>query len=194
MPRKIDIQGKVAQLRAFYQRENRMPGYQEMLQLFDYRSKNAIHGLLRKLDALGYIRKSGRKVASTGKLTGGIRLLGTVKAGFPSPAEEELVDTLNLNDFLVRRPDATFMLSVSGDSMIEAGIYPGDMVLVERGATPRNHDIIIAQVDDEWTMKYFVKDKDGVRLDPANRKYKPIRPKRSLNIGGVVKAVIRKYG
>jgi SOS regulatory protein LexA len=194
MPRKMDIQGKVAKLREFCQRENRMPGYQEMLQLFGYRSKNAIHGLLRKLDALGYVRKQGRKVAITGKLAGGIRLLGTVKAGFPSPAEEELVDTLNLNDYLIRRPDATFMLTVSGDSMIEAGIYPGDMVLVERGGTPQNHDIIIAQVDDEWTMKYFVKDQEGVRLDPANRKYKPIRPKRSLTIGGVVKAVIRKYG
>jgi repressor LexA len=190
----MDIQGKVAKLREFCQRENRMPGYQEMLQLFGYRSKNAIHGLLRKLDALGYVRKQGRKVAITGKLAGGIRLLGTVKAGFPSPAEEELVDTLNLNDYLIRRPDATFMLTVSGDSMIEAGIYPGDMVLVERGGTPQNHDIIIAQVDDEWTMKYFVKDQEGVRLDPANRKYKPIRPKRSLTIGGVVKAVIRKYG
>lgn len=194
MPRQIDIQGKVAKLREFCQRENRMPGYQEMLRLFGYRSKNGIHGLLRKLDALGYVRKAGRKVAVTGKLTGGIRVLGTVKAGFPSPAEEELVDTLNLNEFLVRRPDATFMLSVSGDSMIEAGIYPGDIVLVERGATPRNRDIVIAQVDDEWTMKYFVKDKEGIRLDPANRKYKPIRPERSLNIGGVVKAVIRKYG
>jgi SOS regulatory protein LexA len=194
MPRKMDVQEKVRKLREFHQRENRMPGYNEMLQLFGYRSKNAVHNMLRRLDSLGYVRKSGRKVAITSKLIGGIRVLGTVKAGFPSPAEEELVDTMNLNDFLVRRPDATFMLTVSGDSMIEAGIYPGDIVLVERGVTPRNRDIIIAQVDEEWTMKYFSKDKDGVRLDPANKKYATIRPQRSLSIGGVVRAVIRKYG
>jgi SOS regulatory protein LexA len=194
MPRKMDVQEKVGKLRDFYQRENRLPGYNEMLEIFGYRSKNAVHGLLRRLHELGYVRKNGRKVALTNKLVGGIRVLGTVKAGFPSPAEEELVDTMNLNDFLVRRPDATFMLTVSGDSMIDAGIYPGDIVLVERGVAPRNRDIIIAQVDEEWTMKYFSKDKDGVRLDPANKKYKTIRPQRSLNIGGVVRAVIRKYG
>jgi repressor LexA len=77
--------------------------------------------------------------------------------------------------------------------MIAAGIVPGDMVLVEKGGTPKLHDIVVAQVDDEWTLKYYMKDREGVRLDPANPKYKPIRPKRSLVIGGIVKAVIRKY-
>ena len=193
MPRKTDIQDKVRRLRLFYQRENRPPGYNEMLRLFQYRSKNAVHQLLGKLAEYGYIRKSGRKFAVTGKLTGGLRLLGTVQAGFPSPAEEELLDTMSLDEFLVKRPEATFMLTVSGDSMIDAGIHPGDIVLVERGIAPKNGNIVIAQVDDEWTMKYFFKDKDGVRLEAANRKYSSIRPKRSLAIGGIVKTVIRKY-
>ncbi|MCX6996506.1 MAG: S24 family peptidase, partial [Kiritimatiellaeota bacterium] len=133
------------------------------------------------------------KLAPTGKLTGSVRLLGTVAAGFPSPAEEELHDTVSLDEFLIRRPEATFMLTVTGDSMIEAGIQPGDIVLVERGATPKAGDVVVAQVDDEWTLKYYNKDKAGVRLDPANKKYATIRPKRSLELGGVVKAVIRKY-
>ena len=193
MPRKTDIQDKVRRLRLFYQRENRPPGYNEMLRIFQYRSKNAVHGLLGKLAEQGYIRKNGRKFAVTGKLTGGLRLLGTVQAGFPSPAEEELLDTMSLDEFLVKRPEATFMLTVSGDSMIDAGIQPGDIVLVERGVAPKNGSIVIAQVDDEWTMKYFFKDKDGVRLEAANRKYKPIRPARSLAIGGVVRTVIRRY-
>lgn len=193
MPRHIDIPDKVRRLRSFYRQEHRLPGYNEMLRIFDYRSKNAVHGLIRKLDALGYLRKGGRKIATTGKLTGAIKLLGAVQAGFPSPAEEELIDTISLDEFLVKRPEATFMLTVSGDSMIEAGIYPGDIVLVERGATPKKNDIVIAQVDGEWTMKYFIRDKEGVRLDPANRKYKPIRPRLSLTIGGVVRTVIRKY-
>jgi repressor LexA len=164
-----------------------------MMDILDYRSKNAVHGLLKKLAELGYIRKTGRKIAPAGKLTGSIRLLGTVQAGFPSPAEEELVDVLSLDEFLVRRPNATFMLTVSGDSMIDAGIQPGDIVLVEKGYAPASGDIVVAQVDGEWTMKYYVKDRGTIRLEPANRKYGPIVPKRSLVIGGVVRSLVRKY-
>ncbi len=194
MPRQLNVQSKVSKLRAFVQRENRMPGYNEMLDLFGYRSKNAVHGLLTKLEDLGYVRKAWGKISPTAKLTGTIRVLGVIQAGFPSAAEEELVDVLSLDEFLVERRDATFVLTVSGDSMINAGIHPGDMVLVERGRSPKNGDIVIAQVDGEWTMKYFTKDKKGMMLEAANDKYSPIRPKQSLTIGGVVRALIRKYG
>ncbi|MEI6148153.1 MAG: transcriptional repressor LexA [bacterium] len=194
MPRVMDVGGHVAKLRTFWRRERRLPAYGEMLGLFGYQSKNAVFGALRKLEELGFLeRKNGRTVA-TGRLTGGLRLLGAVQAGFPSPAEEELADTLSLDDLLIRRPEATFMLTVQGDSMIAAGIMPGDLVLVEKGSTPKPNDIVVAQVDDEWTLKYYMKDGDGVRLDPANPNYQSIRPKRSLFIGGIVKAVIRKYG
>lgn len=193
MPRIVDVKSKAGRLRAFYRKENRLPGYAEMLEVFGYKSKNAVHGLLKRLAELGYIRKTGRKIAPTDKLAGAIRLLGTVQAGFPSPAEEELADVLSLDDYLVNRPDATFMLTVSGDSMIEAGIHPGDIVLVEKGCNPANGDIVIAQVDGEWTMKYYIKDRDVVRLEPANRKYKTIVPRQSLIIGGVVKSLVRKY-
>jgi SOS regulatory protein LexA len=193
MPRTTDMNAKVAALRSFYRTEHRMPGYNEMLDIFEYRSKNAVHGLITKLDEQGYVKKTGRKFAPTGKLMGSIKLLGTVQAGFPSPAEEELVDILSLDEFLVQRPEATFMLRVSGDSMIDAGIHPGDIVLVEKGRTPKSGDIVIAQVDDEWTMKYFVRRHKQVQLEAANKKYKTIVPKQSLTIGGIVKTVIRKY-
>ncbi len=193
MPRTLDINDRIAKLRHFYWRERRVPGYAEMLKLFGYRSKNAVFGLLNKLAEHGYIRKSGGKISFTSKLVGAVKLLGTVQAGFPSPAEEELADTISLDEYLIRRPEATFMLTVRGDSMIEAGIHPGDIVLVEKGIAPKPHDIVVAQVDEEWTIKYFMKDHAGVRLDPANPKYRFIRPKRSLVIGGVVKAMIRRY-
>ncbi len=188
-----DISAKISRLREFHRQEKRMPGYNEMLEMFEYRSKNAVFGFLTKLAQLGYITKVHRKIAPTSKLIGRIRLLGQVQAGFPSPAEEELVDVLSLDEFLVARPEATYMLKVSGDSMIDAGIHPGDIVLVERGRTPKTGDIVIAQVDEEWTMKYFVKDKNGLRLEAANSNYKPIHPKHSLTVGGVVRTVIRKY-
>ena len=193
MPRTMDLKDKVRKMRMFCREEGRVPGYEEMLKLFGYRSKNAVFGVLQKLEEAGYLRKRGGKIAPTAQLTGSVRLLGTVQAGFPSPAEEELADTLSLDEFLIERPEATFMLKINGDSMIEAGIHPGDIVLVEKGKAPKPNDIVVAQVDDEWTIKYFVKDAAGVRLDPANPKYRFIRPRRSLVIGGVVKAVIRKY-
>lgn len=193
MPRKTDLAPKVAALRRFFSRHRRAPGYNEMLSLFGYRSKNAVYGLLQKLERLGYITKNGGKIAGTPKLTGAIRTLGTVQAGFPSPAEEELLDSFSLDEFLVERPEATFLLKVTGDSMIEAGIQPGDMVLVEKGVAPRTNDIVIAQVDGEWTMKYFIKDRNGVRLEAANSRYPVIRPRQALEIGGVVRGVIRKY-
>ncbi len=194
MPRQVSVEEKVSALRGFVRQEGRLPSYSELLGLWGYRSKNAVHGLVRKLEALGYLRRGeGGRLAPSSRLAGGLRLLGAVQAGFPSPAEEELVDVLSLDEYLVRRPEATFMLTVSGDSMIEAGIQPGDIVLVERGAQPRSGQIVVAQVDGEWTLKYYVKDRVGVRLDPANRAYRFIRPKQSLVIGGIVRGVVRKY-
>lgn len=193
MARKLNLEDRLKKLRGFIREEKRMPGYTEMLALFGYRSKNAVYGLLRKLEQLGYLTINRGKPSWTGKLIGSIRLLGAVQAGFPSPAEEELVDTLSLDEFLVAKPEATFMLTVSGDSMIEAGIQPGDLVLVERGTTPKKNDIVVAQVDGEWTLKYFGRDRAGIYLDPANSRYQRIRPRNSLTIGGVVRAVVRKY-
>ncbi len=101
------------------------------------------------------------------------RILGLVEAGWPSPAEEELRDTLSLDEFLVQNPDASFLLKVSGDSMTGAGILPGDMVIVNRGQTAKSGDIVIAEVDGEWTMKFLKKGGDTVYLVPANPRYKP---------------------
>lgn len=194
MPRTLELKEKIQELRLFLRRERRLPSYREMLGLFGYRSTNAVAGLVRRLIEHGYLlRDPAGRLAPTGKLAGSVKMLGFVQAGFPSPAEEELVDVLSLDEYLIRRPEATFLLTVNGDSMIEAGIQPGDIVLVEKGGSPRNGQIVVAQVDGEWTLKYYVKDRAGVRLDPANRNYRFIRPNQSLVIGGIVRGVIRRY-
>lgn len=193
MPRVMDIGNHVRKLRNFIKEEGHFPSYREMMRLFDYSSKNAVFGVVRKLHEHGLVTKQKGRIIPGTRLKGSVRVLGTVQAGFPSPAEEELVDTISIDEYLIRKPEATYMLTVKGDSMVEAGIVPGDIILVEKGATPKSGDIVVAQVDEEWTVKYYVKDSSGVRLDAANPKYKSIRPKRSLLIGGIVKAVIRKY-
>ena len=194
MPRDIQLAEKIRLLRRFWRQERRPPTYAEMLDLFGYRSKNAVFGLLARLEETGYVSKDANgRIALLPKLTGTVRLLGSVAAGFPTQEEQQEADAITLDEYLVKNPDSTFMLTVRGDSMIDAGILPGDIVLVEKGPRPAQNDIVVACVDDEWTLKYYVRDAAGVRLEPANRKYKFIRPQRSLEIGGVVRAVIRKY-
>ena len=85
------------------------------------------------------------------------------------------------------------MLEVDGDSMIDAHIEKGDMVLVEKTNVAKDGEIVIAEVDGEFTMKYFRKDGPKVWLEPANKNYKPIYPTQSLNVVAVLKAVVRKY-
>lgn len=194
MPRDIRLAEKIRLLRQFWRLERRAPTYAEMLGLFGYKSKNAVFGLLRKLEEAGYVAKdTNGRIALLPKLTGTVRILGSIAAGFPTPEEEQASDAITLDEYLVKNPDNTYMLTVRGDSMIDAGIMPGDIVLVEKGPHPHQHDIVVARVDEEWTLKYYMRDNAGVRLEPANSKYKFIRPLRSLEIGGVVRAVIRKY-
>jgi SOS regulatory protein LexA len=170
-----------------------MPSFSEIGEIVSLRSKNAVFKLVNKLERFKFIMRDekGRLIPRSIAYT--VRMLGTVEAGFPSPAEEELADTLSLDELLIQNREATFLLKVSGDSMSEAGILPGDMVLVDKGQVPKSGDIVIAEVDSEWTMKYLRKRGESVTLIPANPRYKPIRPKKELKIAGVVTAVVRKY-
>ncbi len=170
-----------------------MPTYSEMMQLYGYKSKAAVFFIIQKFIKEGVLSKDKKGKLIPKRLYGNISLLGYVEAGFPSPAEEELIDTMSLDEFLIGNKEATFMLKVKGDSMIDAGIREGDMVLVERGKQAKAGQIVIAEVDGEYTMKYL-RTKNGQHyLEAANEKYKPIYPKNALQIEAVVSAVIRKY-
>ena len=124
---------------------------------------------------------------------GELKVLGQVEAGFPSPAEEETADTMSMDEYLIKNKEATYMLKVSGDSMKDAGIMNGDMVLVDRSLTPVDGDIVIAEVDNQWTIKYLRKNGNNIFLEPANKKFSNIYPKEELKIAAVVKAVVRRY-
>ena len=187
------LKSRISDISIFYRVKGRMPSFSEIGELTGLRSKNAVSKLVDKLDRLKVIGKDEKGRLIPRSLAAPVKILGSVEAGFPSPAEEELADTLSLDDLLIENPDATFLLRVSGDSMSEAGILPGDMVIVDRGQTPKSGDIVIAEVDGQWTMKYLRKRGESITLIPANPKYKPIRPKNELKIAGVVTAVVRKY-
>jgi len=187
------IRSRVQEIRRFYNETGRMPSYAEISDLTGLRSKNAVFKFVGRLEKLKVLERDHKGRLIPLALAAPVRILGTVEAGFPSPAEEELVDTLSLDDLLIQNREATFLLKVSGDSMTGAGIMPGDMVIVDKGQTAKSGDIVIAQVDGEWTMKYLRKRGDTVTLIPANPKYQPIKPKNELKVAGVVTAVVRKY-
>jgi len=177
----------------FYRKAKRMPSYSEIAKLLGFKSKNASYKLVNKMIELRLVSKDSSGKIIPKRIFGETRVLGTVEAGFPSPAEEELVDTITLDEYLIKNKEATYMLKVSGESMIDAGIRPGDIVLVERNKSPKDGDIVIAEVDGEWTIKYLRKDGSKVVLMPGNKKFKPIFPKAELKIAAVVTAVVRKY-
>jgi len=177
----------------FYRTSRRMPSYQEIMQLTGFHSKNAVFKLINRLVTAGFIEKDNQGRIIPKRIFGAIRVLGIVEAGFPSPAEEELLDTMSLDDYLISNKEATFILQVSGDSMKDAGIMPKDLVLVERTDQANPGDIVIAEVDGKWTMKYLRQKGNQMYLEAANKKYPPIYPEEELKISAVVKAVIRKY-
>ncbi len=177
----------------YYRQNHQLPTYDELAELFGVKSKGSIHKYIQKFVDDGLLDKSDSgKLIPTTKLYG-LRVLGTVQAGFPTAAEEELTDTMSLDQFLIQNPDASYLLEVNGDSMIEAGIVEGDMVIVDRSKLPKNGDIVVASVDNDWTMKYYINRGNQIILRPANKKFTDIFPDQEMQIAGVVTSVIRKY-
>ena len=116
-------------------------------------------------------------------------------AGFPSPAEQYQETPLDLNELLVKRPAATFFVKVQGDSMIGEGLHDGDLLVVDRSLRPASGDVIIACVDGDFTVKTYHRDKDGVRLKPANPDFPVIhiRKGQQLDYFGKVTACIHRF-
>lgn len=121
--------------------------------------------------------------------------LNTVKAGFPSPADDYIESKIDFNDYLIKHPAATFCVRVSGDSMINASINNGDILIVDRSITPSSNKIIVAIVNGEFTIKRFVKLYGRLFLLPDNPAYKPIEilPEIDFEIWGVVTHVIHDF-
>lgn len=182
----------ITRLRYFYNTNKRMPTYGEMCKVLNYKSKGAVRYVVKKLIEEGVIEKDEKGVLLPKKLMD-IPMLGVIKAGHPIPAEVQVDRYINLHLLFRDLSADTFALTISGDSMIDAGIYDEDIVLIDKSLEPKNGDIVAACVDGEWTAKYLhIKDKQ-VSLHPANKKYPVIYPEESLDIGGVVVHVIRSY-
>ena len=118
--------------------------------------------------------------------------LTRVPAGFPSPADDYVDRALDLNDLLIRRPEATFFVRVEGDSMTGAGIHSGDLLVVDRSVEARDGDVVIAALDGEMTVKRVRRRKEALWLVADNEAYPPQRVTTELVIWGVVQHVIHE--
>ena len=126
---------------------------------------------------------------------GDIPLYGdAVPAGFPSPADDYLDMDLNLHDYLVQHPSATFCVKAIGDSMVDAGIKSSDVMVIDRALTPKNNDIILAVIDGEFTVKRINKNDEELYLIPANENYRPVKITEDMDfqVWGVVTFIIHK--
>lgn len=118
----------------------------------------------------------------------------SVAAGFPSPADDFVEDRLDLNKFLINHAAATFFVRVQGNSMVEAGIHSGDLLIVDRAVTPKNGQVVVAILDGEFTVKKLEKVKNKFFLVPANPDFEPIEimPSSDFQVWGVVTYVVHK--
>ena len=179
-------------IRNFFRTHKRIPTYREMQDLLGYASKGSVAYCVGKLIDEGFLKRSAGKIVQGDSFLA-VHVLGTVAAGFPTNADEDVSNLLTLDELLIDNKESTYMLSVKGDSMKDAGILEGDMVLIERKQHAREGSIVVAEIDGEYTLKYLRKQNGAMYLEPANKKYKPMYPTQDLRIQGIVIAVIRKY-
>lgn len=170
-----------------------MPNITELMELFDLSSRSSAFHASERLVQEGYANKdrTGKLVPAPGLFS--VPRVGHIRAGFAAPAEEELADTITIGDFLLDNPNATYLLTVEGDSMENAGILPGDMVLFERTHDTKPGDIVVALTEDGYTLKYLRKRGARFYLEAANDRYPDIHPKEGQIVGKVT-ATFRKYG
>ncbi len=121
-----------------------------------------------------------------------------VKAGFPSPAEDYMGETLDFNRDLIRNPEATFYALVEGDSMMDVGICKGDIAVIDRSIEPQHGDVVVGAIDKEFTVKFLDlshKDEGWIELRAANKKYSPFRIDETTDfrLWGVVIYTIKKW-
>ncbi len=190
-------------IREFQRKKGYSPSLSDLAVAFGVRSKNAIAKVVNALVRGGHLHKDpkGRiKILEMEEPRGmgvlaalALPLFGPITAGFAAPAEEQAEEMVALEDYLVRDRTNTFLLRVKGDSMIDAGIREGDLVIVERGKEPKVGDIVVGVLDGEFTLKRLRRDKGKFYLQAENERYPDLYALEELNVAGVVRGVIRRY-
>lgn len=183
----------------FIKEELRLRGYppsvREIGEAIGLSSSSTVHGHLARLEEKGYIRRNpakpraievlGRVLAAEERRVVAVPVVGRVTAGRPILAVENIEDSFPLPYDLVKE-ETVFLLSIRGDSMKEAGILDGDYAIVRQQEYASDGDMVVALLGDEATVKRFYREPDGLRLQPENKAYRPIRTKDARILGKVI--------
>jgi repressor LexA len=183
----------LGKLQDYYARHRVLPSYASIGSLVGLNSKASVADMVLRLKAERFLESSPDRRLKPGKRFFE-RLLGeSVRAGLPSAAGQSAPETLSIDEFLVEHPSRTILITVKGDSMIDAGIHAGDVVVVEKRVAANVGDIVVAILDNEFTLKRLDRERGRLVLKPENKAYPVIRPKGDAEIFGVVVGLCRKY-
>jgi repressor LexA len=180
-------------LQDYYAKHRVLPSYSVIGDLVGMNSKASVASMVLRLKAEGFLESAPGQRLKPGKRFFERPLAESVPAGMPSPAADTGTINLTIDEYLIRNPSKTVLIRVKGDSMLNAGIHSDDIVVVEKRKSANVGDIIVAIVDNEFTLKRLDKEKGRFVLRPENKAYPVIRPKAELEIFGVVVGQFRSY-
>ena len=183
----------LAKLQEYYARHRVLPSYASIGALVGLSSKASVAEMVLRLKGYGFLESSPDRRLKPGKRFFERAVAESVRAGFPHPAAEISPATFTIDEQLVPHPSRSVLVTVKGDSMIDAGIHTGDIVVVEKRVAANVGDIVVAIIDNEFTLKRLDREKGRIVLRPENRAYPVIRPKDGAEIFGVVVGLFRKY-
>jgi repressor LexA len=183
----------LAQLQDYYARHRVLPSYASIGALVGLSSKASVAGMVMRLKTHGFLESSPDRRLKPGKRFFERPVAESVRAGVPSPAADTAPETVTIDEHLVPHPSRSVLVTVKGDSMIDAGIHAGDVVIVEKRVAANVGDIVVAIIDNEFTLKRLDREKGRIVLRPENKAYPVIRPKGDAEIFGVVVGLFRKY-
>lgn len=183
----------LAKLQDYYADHGVIPPYSTLMTLMGFKSKNAVAGMVARLKLAGFIESTPDKRLKPGAHFFDRPIFDSVRAGMPSMAGDLRHDYVAIDEYLISHPSSTVLVTVKGDSMIDAGIMPDDIVVVEKRGGANVGDMVIAIVDNEFTLKTLGLEAGKFTLIPANKAYPTIRPKGDFEIFGIIVGQFRKY-
>lgn len=184
----------LAKLQDYYADWKSIPSYAKLCEVFGIASKSWVKAVLTRLSAAGFIERTpdGAWIPSRSFFARPLAE-SSVQAGMPASVTETQGEYFIIDEMLIDTPSSTTLIPVRGDSMIEAGIHDGDVAVVEKRNIANVGDIVVAIVDNEFTLKTLDKERGKYILRPANPAYPVIRPQGTLEIFGVLTGLVRKY-
>lgn len=184
----------LAAMRSYWKRHQAFPSMAKLCEVLGLASTSSVFALVGRLVDAGFLERVEGRIAPSKRFFART-IIGSVRAGLPEPESPEAPDAvLTIDDYLIDDPNRTVLCRVRGDSMKDAGLLDGDLVVVERNAPTSPGDIVVAVVDGEMTVKTLRRARGGTWfLEAANPAYEPIHPVGSLEIVGVVTGSFRRH-